>query len=88
MSWSNGILEYWNIGILKTRGWWNEICFYNGMGGEKNKIRSKSGFNFQSSIIPSFHHSKFYLMTNSRYGVIWPGSEGGHGMLALQQHGC
>jgi len=20
--------EYWNIGILKTSVWWNEICFW------------------------------------------------------------
>jgi len=44
-------MEYWNIGILRTRVWWSEICFY-GVAENKKLIQIDIRIKF-----PVFHHS-------------------------------
>jgi hypothetical protein len=39
-----GLLEKWNVGILKTCVWWNRICLYGIVRVQKNKIRPISAF--------------------------------------------
>jgi len=47
-------MEYWNVGILKSRVWWDEIYF--SIDGTDQKIKSDHHLLFIPNI-PFFHHS-------------------------------
>ena len=49
-----GMMEHWNVGILKNRVWWNVSCFY--MDGTDQIIKSDH-HPLLIPNIPFFHHS-------------------------------
>jgi hypothetical protein len=63
--------EHWNVGILKTRAWRNEICFY--MNGTEQKIKS----DHHQLWLPIFH-----IFTIPLFHVLSDDRNRGHAMNA------
>jgi len=58
-----GAMAYWSVGLLKTRAWWNEICFY--MDGSEQKIESDHHLLIryvQYPVFPLRHYSNAPLL--------------------------
>jgi len=62
MTWNNGIMEYWKIGIMGLKGL---NLFFDTAGKTEIKIRINTVFKPKYSIIPPFHHSIGRLKVNS-----------------------